>query len=132
MRTTFLTILFTLLSCIEVLSQNGILIPEIINFSKKTYESGNQNRSIGQDKRGLLYFANDEGLLVFDGTYWKTYPLPNGSIVRSLTVHENKIYVGGQREIGYFFFDERGGLSYQSLKHLIPPGEAEFSDVWHV
>ena len=132
MRKRLLTILFGFFATTHVFSQNSILIPEIINFSKKTYESGNQNRAIGQDKRGLLYFANDDGLLVFDGTYWKTYPLPNGSIVRSLTVAGDRIYIGGQQEIGYFFFDQHGVLSYQSLKYLIPPGETEFSDVWHV
>src|SRR5882757_9715787 len=132
MRKRLLTILLMVFSITPALSQNGILIPEIINFSKKVYSSGNQNRAIGQDKRGLLYFANADGLLVFDGTYWKTYPLPNGSIVRSLTVAGDRIYVGGQQEIGYFFFDGKGVLSYRSLKNLIPPGETEFSDVWHV
>jgi len=132
MRKRLLTILLTVFSIAPVLSQNGILIPEIINFSKKVYGSGNQNRAIGQDKRGLLYFANDDGLLVFDGTYWKTYPLPNGSIVRSLTVEGDRIYIGGQQEIGYFFFDQRGVLLYQSLKQLIPSGETAFSDVWRV
>jgi ligand-binding sensor domain-containing protein/DNA-binding CsgD family transcriptional regulator len=127
-----LTILLALFAAVPVLAQGSILIPGIINYSKKTYESGTQNRAIGQDRRGLLYFANDDGLLVFDGTYWKTYPLPNGSIVRSLTVADDRIYVGGQQEIGYFFFDAKGVLSYESLKHLIPPGETEFSDVWHV
>ena len=121
------------LSCVTgVDAQHGILIPEIINFSKKTYGSGNQNRGIGQDKRGLLYFANDDGLLVYDGSYWKTYPLPNSCIVRSLIVAGDRIYIGGQQEIGYFFFDQRGVLVYQSLKQLIPPGETEFSDVWRV
>jgi len=127
-----LIILLALLATTHVPAQNGILIPEIINYSKKVYESGNQNRAVDQDKRGLLYFANDDGLLVFDGNYWKTYPLPNGSIVRSLKVADDRIYIGGQQEIGYFFFDRKGGLSYQSLKQLIPPGETEFSDVWHV
>jgi DNA-binding CsgD family transcriptional regulator len=132
MKQNFITILLSLFFATPVFSQNGILIPEIINFSKKTYESGNQNRDIGQDKRGLLYFANDDGLLVFDGTLWRTYHLPNGSIVRSLFVAGDRIYIGGQQEIGYFFFDQRGGLTYQSLKPLIAPGEMEFTDVWRI
>lgn len=132
MKKTISTILFTLFSAVHVLAQNGILIPDIINISKKVYESGNQNRAIDQDQRGLLYFANDDGLLVFDGTYWRTYPLPNGCIVRGLAVKDDRIYIGGQQEIGYFFFDEKGALTYRSLKPLIPPGETEFTDVWRV
>ena len=132
MKGSFLVILLAVSSTTHVLSQNGILIPEIINYSKRVYESGNQNRAIAQDKRGLLYFANDDGLLVFDGTYWKTYPLPNKSIVRSLAVVDDKIFIGGQQDIGYFSFDTHGVLSYRSLKGLIPPGETDFSDVWRV
>src|SRR5437773_1305515 len=109
MKKQWLTILLTLLATTHVPAQNGILIPEIINYSKKVYESGNQNRAVDQDKRGLLYFANDDGLLVFDGNYWKTYSLPNGSIVRSLKVADDRVYIGGQQEIGYFFFDKKGG-----------------------
>ncbi|MBS1604205.1 MAG: hypothetical protein JST42_16175 [Bacteroidetes bacterium] len=132
MKKSWLIILFTLCISLRVLSQSSVLIPEIVNFSKNSYEAGNQNRGIGQDRRGLLYFANDDGLLVFDGTYWKTYPLPNGSIVRSLEVVDDRIYVGGQQEFGYFFFDSSGILTYRSLKNLIPSGETEFSDVWNV
>ena len=132
MKKSWLIILSTLFASLHVLSQSSILIPEIVNFSKKTYEAGNQNRSVDQDRRGLLYFANDDGLLVFDGTYWKTYSLPNGSIVRSLKVIGDRIYVGGQQEIGYFYFDSAGLLTYQSLKQLIPRGETEFADVWNV
>lgn len=113
-------------------AQTGILIPEIINYTKKIYASGNQNRFIDRDRRGLFYFANDDGLLVFDGTFWKTYSLPNGSIVRSLAVVDDRIYVGGQQDFGYFDFDEKGALSYTSLKPRIPPGETEFTDVWRV
>lgn len=132
MKGFILVMILAVSSTTHVFSQNGILIPEIINYSKRAYESGNQNRAIAQDRRGLLYFANDDGLLVFDGTYWKTYPLPNKSIVRSLAVVDDKIFIGGQQDIGYFSFDTHGVLSYQSLKGLIPPGETDFSDVWRV
>jgi len=132
MKRNVITILLSLFFATHVFSQNGIQIPEIINFSKKTYESGNQNRAIAQDRRGLLYFANDDGLLVFDGTWWRTYPLPNGSIVRSLFVQGDRIYIGGQQEIGYFYFDPCGVLTYKSLKPLIAPGETEFTDVWRI
>lgn len=127
-----LTILFTLGLATAARSQTGVLIPEIINYSKKAYSSGNQNRGIDRDRRGLFYFANDDGLLVFDGNYWKTYPLPNGSIVRSLTVVDDRIYIGGQQDFGYFEFDPKGSLVYTSLKPSIPAGETDFTDVWRV
>ena len=73
--------------------QNTIGLPEIINYSKQAYKAGTQNWDICQDINGILYFANNEGLLSFDGTYWKIYPLPNKTIVRSVAIAaDNKIY----------------------------------------
>ncbi|HMI77974.1 MAG TPA: hypothetical protein VK484_04235, partial [Ferruginibacter sp.] len=114
-------------------SQNTIGLPDIINYSKQYYKAGAQNRQIRQDKKGILYFANSEGVLTFDGINWKTYPLPNKSIVRSLEFGpDNKLYVGGQDEFGYFSPAENGQLSYHSLKGLLPKNERSFTDVWEI
>lgn len=122
-----------LLVFVTVISaQNQVGVPSITNFSKQVYEAGKQTRCIAQDKHGIMYFANDDGLLVYDGTYWNTYQLPNKSIVRSLMIDDDKIYVGGQQEFGYFRFDDNNSLVYHSLKNLIPPKENEFTDVWNV
>lgn len=114
------------------MGQNTIGLPEIINYSKHTYNAGTQNWDIKQDGKGLLYFANNDGLLVFDGTYWTTYPLPNKTIVRSVEIWNNKIYVGGQDEIGYFAPDARGKLMYHSLLHLLPEKDRSFADIWNI
>ena len=115
------------------LGQNTIGLPDITNYSKQYYKAGAQNRQIGQDKKGILYFANSEGLLTFDGINWKTYPLPNNSIVRSLEFGpDNKLYVGGQDEFGYFSPDQNGQLAYHSLKNLLPAEERSFTDVWEI
>src|ERR1700678_2600986 len=81
-------------------SQNTIGIPDIINYSRDIYNAGTQNRGIVQDKNGVMYFANYEGLLTFDGNYWKNYPLPNKTVVRSIAMGEdNRIYAGGQEDL---------------------------------
>src|ERR1039457_2031973 len=85
------------------ISQNIIGIPDIINYTKSVYNAGTQNRCIEQDKNGIMYFANYEGLLTFDGTYWKLYSLPHKTVIRSLAIgSDNKIYVGSQSDFGYF------------------------------
>lgn len=119
--------------CHLALAQNTIGIPTIINYTRQAYNAGNQNWGIGQDKNGLLYFANNKGLLVFDGTTWRTYPLPDGTIVRSLAIGDsNRIYVGGQGEFGYFSPAKNGELVYTSLKNLLPAKENDFADVWNI
>lgn len=93
--------------------QNTIGLPEIINYTKGTYNGGAQNRQIRQDRNGIIYFANNDGVLTFDGKNWKTYALPNKSIVRSIEFGpDNRLYVGGQDEFGFFSPDKKGQLVF--------------------
>ncbi|MBB1286759.1 transcriptional regulator [Flavisolibacter sp. BT320] len=113
--------------------QNTIGLPAILNYKKLVYGGGTQNWKITQDAKGILYFANNEGLLSFDGTFWKLYPLPNKTIVRSTGIDkEGRIYVGGQDEIGYFAPDKNGNLSFTSLKGRLPQAHRTFEDIWDI
>ena len=126
-------ILFLLLLPIFASSQNTIGLPDIINYSKLSYNAGLQNWDVKQDKNGIVYFANNEGLLSFDGKNWKLYPLPNKTIVRSVEIgSDHKIYVGGQDELGYFAPNANGNLVYSSLTSLIPAKFRSFEDVWDI
>ena len=113
--------------------QNTIGLPDIINYNKTAYKAGLQNWDIKQDNNGIIYIANNEGLLSFDGKYWTLYPLPNKTIVRSVEIgNDNKIYTGGQDEIGYYSPANNGKLTYTSLTPLLPEKDKSFSDVWDI
>ncbi|MBO9684156.1 MAG: hypothetical protein J7502_16065, partial [Flavisolibacter sp.] len=113
--------------------QNTIGLPEIINYTKQVYNAGTQNWDIRQGQNGIIYFGNNEGLLSFDGTFWKLYPLPNHTIVRAIEINKDqKIYAGGQNEFGFFAPDKRGFLVYHSLLSLIPQQDRSFDDVWNI
>ncbi len=113
-------------------TQNTIGLPQIINFSNSNFQGATQTWDIKQDATGRMYFANNEGLLTYDGNYWKIYPQPNKSILRSIALDDNRIYAGGQDEIGYYAPDEQGLLQYTSLKPLIPKQYSTFTDVWEI
>src|SRR5260221_2989316 len=83
-----LLILFLLPPCVGH-TQNTIGIPAIVNYSKQTYNAGSQNWGIAQDKNGIVYFANNDGLLTFDGNFWRKYLLPNKTKVRSIAIDKN-------------------------------------------
>ncbi len=118
---------------LQVVCQNTIGLPDIVNYSKQNYKAGLQNWDIKQDKNGIVYFANNEGLLSFDGKYWNNYSLPNKTIVRSVEIGpDNHIYTGGQDELGYFAADANGRLKYHSLIDLIPEKDRSFGDVWDI
>lgn len=127
-----ISLLFTLFSG-RSFGQNPIGLPDIINYEKTTYGAGTQNWAIQQDRNGILYFANNEGLLTFDGTFWKTYPVSNKTIVRSLAIApDHKIYVGAQGDFGYFSPAANGKLQYHSLLAKIPGNDKVFADIWDI
>src|SRR5262249_50437374 len=112
-------------------AQNTIGFPDIINYTREQYKGGGQNWDVATDNRGVLYFANTEGLLTYDGQFWKLYPIINGTRLRSVKVDRNgRIYVGAQDEFGYFFPDKNGVLQYHSLKYLLPEGKRQIADIW--
>ena len=114
-------------------AQNTIALPDIINYSKQNYNAGTQNWKIAQDKQGIIYVANDEGMLSFDGSFWKKYSIPGGGGVRSLAIgSDGRIYIGSQGEIGFFEPGKYGKLQYKSLNGLIPDSDKDFTDIWDV
>jgi hypothetical protein len=103
-------------------------------FSKAGYGAGAQNWAFQQDATGNLYVANNEGLLTFNGARWQLFPLPNRSILRSISFNRGntRLYAGAQDEMGYFETAANGTLQYFSLVDQLPAGNRQFSDVWHI
>ncbi|MCP3932021.1 MAG: hypothetical protein GY705_23355 [Bacteroidetes bacterium] len=129
-------VLILVLSCFAGLLQaqyDLIGSPIISHFQKSDYNAGTQNWAVVQDSRGIMYFGNNKGLLEFDGTTWRIYPLPNATIVRSLAFgDEGRLYIGGQDELGYMVSDEVGNSTYISLVDLIPDAFRSFEDIWRI
>ena len=108
-------------------------IPPMRNFSKKAYKAGTQNWNAAQDSRGIMYWANNDGLLQFDGTNWSCLPVANHTIVRSVAIDSaDRIYVGAQSELGYYAPSQNGMLTYTSLVRLLPTDQRSFEDVWDI
>lgn len=102
----------------------------VVNYSRLSYHSGNQNWQIGQSPEGWMYFANNNGLLEFDGTNRTTYPLPGNTKVRSVLPAGDTIYVGALGQFGRFVRNAKGKMVYQDLSGHI--GEKEQVNVWHI
>jgi len=130
---TILLLLIIILTCNCGYSQNQISQSDVKSYTRSEYGGGAQNWSMVQDKNSRLYIANNEGLLVFDGTNWQIYPVPNKTILRSIGfAPDGKLYVGAQDEIGYFAPNENGQLRFTSLKEDLPASERNFTDVWEL
>ncbi len=122
--------LFYFLFAISALSQSNLAgVPSVRNFSTQDYGAGIQNWDIAQDKRGLVYIANNFGLLEYDGSRWQIYRVKNGSKMRSVAIDDaGKIFVGCQGDFGYFFPDTQGNLHYTSLADSLPAQYRNFDE----
>jgi ligand-binding sensor domain-containing protein len=128
-----LVFVFVLLAASGARSQSTIGLPAIRNYTSAESHAGVQTWDIAQDSLGRLYFANDGGLLTYDGAHWQRYALPNKAAIRSLAIDKaGRVYVGGADEIGYFSPAANGSLAYHSLKERLPVIAQQFADIWNI
>ncbi|WP_321306872.1 triple tyrosine motif-containing protein [Marinifilum fragile] len=132
-KSTTILLLFLLLnfSCLAKVKNKGI--PFIKNFPRGEYHGGTQNWDIAQSSKGLMYFANNEGVLEFDGTNWRLIEMPNNSVVRSLVIDgSDKVFVGAYNEFGFLEPDEKGKLTFRSLVNLVTEKDRDFKEIWQI
>lgn len=123
-RLYYLILLLLTLIPLKVHSWND----KIINYRHDEYNAGFQNWMIKQHHQGWIYFANNEGLLEFDGVFWDLHEIPN-TMVRSLFIEQDTIYVGGSSEFGFFIPNEIGSLTYHTLTNQTKDWSGE---VWNI
>jgi ligand-binding sensor domain-containing protein len=96
-------------------------LPFLRNYGAKEYGAHEQNWDVVQDKRGLVYVANNFGVLEFDGAHWRLITLPSEGLICSLALDESgRVVVGGRDEIGYLAPDKNGRMSYVTMNDRIP------------
>lgn len=107
--------------------------PQIHNYSKSEYNAGTQNWAIAQDDKGFMYFANNDGVLRFDGLHWDLFKIKPSSPVRTVFIDsKNRIFVGLLNDFGMLQPDQTGKYKFQSLKHLLPNPDMEFEEIWKI
>ncbi len=129
-RTSIISLLLLLSSVLPLFS----IHPSVLNFNRNVSKSGTQNWDIIQHENNWMYFANNNGLLEFDGNKWSLYPISNYTNVRSLYYDEvnERIYAGAFNEFGFYERDENGILKYRSLIEDISPEERWFNEIWKI
>lgn len=101
-------------------------------YSNKDYNDNPQNWAIGQDPQGIIYVANQGGVLQFDGLSWESVEIPNIS-ARSLAIGDDGVvYIGGENQIGKLIPGSTGQLYYQSLVNFINQNQRYFARAWRV
>lgn len=106
----------------------------IINYNKNLYGKGAQTWQIAPYNENWIYFANNRGMLQYDGDKWSVFPLNNESDVRSISpsAQYNRIYAGGISEFGYFEPDNSGKLVYTCMSDSINETERNIGNIWGI
>ncbi|MGD2088597.1 MAG: response regulator [Candidatus Aminicenantes bacterium] len=101
------------------------------NYSYKEYDHQPQNWGMVQAEDGIIYVANNGGVLEFDGVSWRVIGIPGYDTVRSIAIDKaGTIFVGGNNKIGFLTPDSTGTLKYKSLVDYLKDNEKKFSNVW--
>ena len=128
-RTLQCAFYFALPCCLAAFGQE---ISPIQNYTPKTYGAENQNWGISQGLQKQLYFANNEGLLEFNGAGWQLYKAPNNSIMRSVKVIDSLVFTGCHMEFGFWKKDAFGKLNYTSISNKLKTPMLEDEEFWGI
>ena len=130
MKSLFKTISFVILLLSNFIY--GQVLPPIVKYQPRLYAAGNQNWMISQDANQFIFFANNDGLLEFNGSNWKLYKSRNETIMRSVKVIGDRIYSGCYMEFGFWKRQANGQLIYKSLSNLIKNKIENDEQFWNI
>ena len=116
-------------------------IPFFENFTASQYNAHNRNFDVVCDREGHTFFANFEGLLVFDNVEWRVVHTPDISRVVEVSIDdEGNVRFEGVSVTGYVesvdgdsirvFYTRNDGNAGQSLSGLSGGDESEV-DRWN-
>lgn len=118
-------LLLSALGLLIATATNGA-VPPIRNFSREATGGGAQNWSIAQGEGGVMYFANNNGVLSFNSRDWSLRRMQNGTSVRSLRFDPERhlLYAGASGELECF--------SEKEVRSLLEGAGSMVSEIWNI
>ncbi len=127
------SLVIALATSVPAAAQGVVGKPLIYNFDRTAVGAEVQHWDAVQDHRGVVYFANNSGVLEFDGRSWRLIELPSRVAVRHLTVApdgKGRIYVGAVGDFGYLEANAAGQLRFVSLRPPEANADLSFDQVF--
>ncbi|HET7436602.1 MAG TPA: diguanylate cyclase [Thermoanaerobaculia bacterium] len=121
------------LCCLHALSALAATergFPLITVYPPEVHKAGPQNFDIVQDAHGMLYVGNLQGLLTYDGAWWRLIKLPEDQAAIALAAsHDGQLGIGLVNDFGTLVPGRNGAPQFRSLLPLLPQSAREFGDV---
>ncbi len=96
-------------------------------WSPRDFHGTTQTFSITQDRRGVMYFANQDAVQEYDGSTWRRIPIGSGGYVAGLAYEAgtDTVFAGTQDDLGYLKTEPGGAHAFVSLRDRLPADEIE-------
>ncbi len=108
-------------------------LPPYQYFSPQDYLAASRNWSIVTDTSGVVYVANEDGVLRYDGISWDLIELPFQQKAYWVEMgRDGAIYVGANGDFGRLVSNPKGRIIYLSLANDLPDEFKDFNVVWEV
>ena len=117
-----------MLSILVAHGASSVEVPNIFikNFTVDDYKASCQNWGLSVASDGVLYVANNMGLLTFDGNTWKHYETPDKAAINGVTFLNDTIYTISEGSFGGWTRDNLGVMRYHKLNKI--PAEVKFKE----
>ncbi|WP_299215420.1 LuxR C-terminal-related transcriptional regulator [uncultured Aquimarina sp.] len=130
-RICFLFFLFQFFSFSQSI-ENKIL-PEIIHYDTKDMGFGAQSWDIGQDENGIVYVANENKVLIFDGSEWNSVATNKAMVNRSLFVkNKDSIYFGADGHFGLIINNDKDAYKVSLLNNVNKSISDSAEEYWRI
>jgi len=117
----------------SLLSIGQVSKPIVKNYTPKDYNAFFQNWGACQDKKGTMYFANNYGILTYNGTSWGLISTKSQALIRCVkTLPNDKIIAAGYNQIGYVESDSIGNSHFISFSDDLVDSGLSFGNVWDI
>ena len=129
MKQLALSFLFQILSFTSIYGQLNLKgVPLVTYFAKKEYKAGAEIREVIHFKNHV-YFATDKGLAILEGNRWETLCTDYSIYSIEIDSVENRIFIGGEREFGFFYNNHLNCEDYYSLSKQLKKEDQDFNEV---
>jgi signal transduction histidine kinase/ligand-binding sensor domain-containing protein len=107
-------------------AQNTPVVSE--HFDLTSFGAHSLVWGFAQDTKGVLYLANNAGIVVYDGAHWDV--VTTARPARTVAIDaQNKIYVGCKGDLGWIVLKDDNQLHFESLLDRLPKESRDFIEV---
>lgn len=111
-KSSFITVLLLFVLVPGLFATEVIPSVFVQNYSVGDYKASCQNWGLSVNDEGILYVANNSGLLTYDGNSWKIHELPDKEAISRIASFDGKTYTYGAGLHCEWQRDEYGRLYY--------------------